>query len=124
MKLEFQFTHYTRTFSGKEIVAEAGTLAIELRADDYVDDVMRNVFLRVLRRLAYRDNFTDSPFGHCDFIHVNKEIDDPNPVWKKELGQKGKGDFILITTTFPPEIQKRYEKEWESYGDYLSMPSE
>ena len=83
---------------------------------------MRNVFLRVLRRLEYSDNFRDTPFGHCDFIHQNKDIDDPNPVWEKELGRKGKGDFISVTTTFPPDIQKRYEKEWNGYMDYLSMP--
>ena len=122
MKLTFQWTHFARTFRRKAVAAEAGELSIELRPDDYIDDVMRNVFLRVLRRLDYSDRFTDTPFGHCDFIHTNKDISDPNPVWEKELGRKGKGDFIRVTTTFPPEIQKRYQKEWDGYMDALSMP--
>ena len=46
-----------------------------------------------------------------------REIRDLNPVWEKELGRKGEGDFIRITATFLPEIAKRYDKEWDDlYG--------
>ena len=122
MKVEFHYAHYTRTFRKKAVLAEEGTLAIELRDADLVDKVMRNVFLRVLHRLQVTEKPTYKPFGSCGFIHTNSRIDASTHIWEKELGRKGEGDFIRITATFPPEIQKRYKKEWDDYMDALSMP--
>ena len=133
MKLEFHYAHYTRDFRKQEVLVQDGTLLMEFREESNVLDTrvsrqMPNIFLRVLRRfdivLSQKASQYNN-FGSCGFIEVSKDICfQPNRVWEKELGRKGKGDFIRITSTFPPAIQKRYAKEWDDYMDYLSMPAE
>lgn len=122
MKVEFHWTHYTRTFRRKEVIAEEGTLTIELRNDDLVEKVLANIFLRVLHRVDATDVRKSPPFDRYGFIHKNATIDANPHIWERELGQKGEGDFIRVTATFPTEIQKRYKKEWDDYMDALSMP--
>ena len=122
MKVEFHYAHYTRTFRKKAVLAEVGRLAIELRDDDLVGNVLTNISLRVLHRVEATDVRNIPPFENYGFIHKNLSIDADPHIWERELGIKGTGDFIRITATFPPEIQKRYKKEWDNYMDALSMP--
>ena len=129
MKLEFYYAHYTRDFRKREVLVEKGTLAMEFREGDFyfdteVDSQMRNIFIRVLRRfdmILSEKASQYKPFGSCGFI-LTSEYDDPEVIWEKELGKEGEGDLIRITSTFPPEILKRYQQEWDDYMDDLSMP--
>ena len=141
-KVKFHYAHYTRDFRKREVLVEDGTLTMEFRDDDVcnigsgVDRQMENMFLRVLSRFKIeksveRDSFGRikpdvgyAPFGCHGFTNVDTDIrENPKHVWENELGRKGEGDFIRMTSTFPPDIHKRYAQEWDDYMDYLSMPA-
>ena len=129
-RVEFYYAHYTRDFRKRDVLVEDGTLSIEFRphnAERYFEtkivEQMENIFLRVLHRFDISSRHGEHPIGFSayDFIEISEDIMfDPNRIWQRELGRKGEGDFIRITTTFPPAIQKRYARDWEAYSDHLS----
>ena len=103
MKVEFYYAHYTRDFRDREVLVEDGTLAIEFRPDcakryfeTKIVTQMENVFLRVLHRLGINQQPIPSigDFAAYEFYEISKDIMyNPNRVWQKELGRKGKRRF-------------------------------
>ena len=51
-----------------------------------------------------------------------KDISEPEHIWHKQLSYGETGDFVRVQSAFNPTIQAAFEKEWDGYIDYLSMP--
>ena len=124
-KATFHWKHFTLTFQKKSILADQGSLDIEFRDDDYIHDILPNIFGRVLSRIPGSEYLgKEIPHETHGFIHQNKTINADPHIWKRKLGSNfapQQPDFIEITASFPPEIQKRFIKEDDDYGDWLSV---
>ena len=124
-KVYFDWTHYTRTFNKKDIIADQGRLEIEVRDTDSIFDTLPNIFFRVLRRIPQTEHIGKiAPFEEHGFIHQNPIINADVHIWQRKLGTDfapQQPDYIEIKAKFPPNIQKRFIKEWDNYNDALSM---
>ena len=127
-KVVFYYEHYTRDFRNQDVLVECGTLTMEFFPECPTDsktmivNQMTNIFARVLHRfgIIVETEKVFVNFSAYEFYEISGSMSNPNRIWQKELGRKGDGDFIRVTTTFPAKIQERYEKEWDNYQDYLS----
>ena len=123
-ELEFHYAHYTRTFQKQEILVRNGKVSVQVAMDWTMADVISDALGKVLDVFE----ITDRPSPSCLFSpywfkNVDTDISEEIHVWKRELGREGYGDFIRVASTFPPEIQRKFETDWDNYMDYLSMPS-
>lgn len=130
-KVIFNYAQFTKSFQGWEIMVTQDSLEIELRDDDEVLDVLPRIFQRVLKRIPKAENLKkEYPFDThgfsraTDTVHIDSKPDKKIYVWERYLGNhatKERSDIIRVTSTFPPEIAKRYEQELEARADARSV---
>ena len=130
-KAIFNYTQLTKSFQGWEIMVTQDSLEIEFRDTDKVLEVLPRVFERVLRRIPKAENLKkEYPFNNhgfsraTDTVHISSKPDKKIYVWERYIGNhttKERSDIIRVSTTFPPEIAKRYEQELDDYADALSV---
>ena len=113
--LEFHYAHFTRTFQKQEILVHEDTISVEVDMDRTIDYAIEEALDKV-------SDVFEVDHRQDRYKSKEKDISEGTHIWERELGYPGTGDFIRVTSTFPPEIQKKFEKDWDDYMDYLSMP--
>lgn len=131
MELEFHYQHITRTFRKREVVVTEDSIFVEVnptidfRIGDRIQNAIRDAMRQIdaVFELGSGYNTPDFPFSPRGYAGKDKDISEGTHIWEKELGYPGTGDIIRVTSTFPEDVQKQFEKEWDLYMDYLSLPT-